>query len=275
MSILSAIAGKKRERLYAARTQAPLADLRSRISDIEPARDFPAAVRRGEGPIRFITEIKKGSPSRGVIRERFDPLAIARIYEEKAVDAISVITEEDFFSGSLRYLAPVRQVTTRPLLRKDFLIDEYQIYESRASGADAVLLIAALLSRSQAGEYLHLCRELGLGVLFEVHDHEELETAMLVNAGIIGINNRSLKTLKVDIETTFILKQEITGDRIVVSESGIKIRDDVLRVSDAGIDAVLVGTSLMESPDIGRKLDELRGNLQARSAANAYIKEDP
>jgi indole-3-glycerol phosphate synthase len=260
MSILDVITEKKRERLSFAKGRVPLRELKSKIPDAGKPRDFRGAISRGKGPIRLIAEIKQASPSRGAIRRDFDLLAIARIYEEKKVDAISVLTEEDFFSGDLEFIPSVRQAVTRPVLRKDFIFDEYQIYESRAYGADAILLIASLLDMTMAGEYLHLCSELGLSVLFEVHGSDELEKALRLNADIIGINNRDLETLTVDLETTFVLRKEIPPDRTVVSESGIRTRGDIIRLQDAGLDAVLIGTSLMESQDISRKIDELMGS---------------
>jgi indole-3-glycerol phosphate synthase len=262
MSILDTIVGKKRERLGVAKGRVPLRELRGRVPGMEKPRDFKSGVRRGEGRIRLIAEIKKASPSKGLIREAFDALNIARIYEEKAVNAISVLTEEDFFSGDLCYVPEVKKVATRPLLRKDFIFDEYQIYESRAWGADAILLIAALLEKGQAGEYLDLAKELGLSVLFEVHNLEELEMALRVDADIIGINNRNLKTLSVELNTTLVLKKDVPPGKIVVSESGIKTREDVMRLEDKGVDAILVGTTFMESTDIGKKIDELRGDLK-------------
>jgi indole-3-glycerol phosphate synthase len=207
--------------------------------------------------IKLIAEIKKASPSKGIVRRDFDHLSIARIYEEKAVNAVSVLTEEDFFQGSLAFLPEVKNVLTKPVLRKDFIFDEYQIYESRAYEADAILLIASILDRNQAVEYLHLAGELGLSVLFEVHDFKELETALVTGSDIIGINNRDLKTLKIDINTTFNLKKEISPNKIVVSESGIKTREDVKKLEDSGIDAMLIGTSFMEAEDIGKKIDGL------------------
>ncbi|HAM53121.1 MAG TPA: indole-3-glycerol phosphate synthase TrpC [Nitrospiraceae bacterium] len=258
MSILTKIVEKKRERLDYAKGKIPLHELKSRILDMEEPRDFTKAIKSSGERIKFIAEIKKASPSRGIIRENLDLLKIARIYQEKAVDAVSVITEEDFFSGNLNFILPVKQTVAKPILRKDFIFDEYQIYESGAGGADALLLIAALLEGAQAEEYLHLSRELHLSVLFEVHNHDELEKALNLDAGIIGINNRDLNTLAVDINTTFLLKKEIPSDKISVSESGIKTRNDVVRLEHAGIDAVLIGTSLMEAMDIGAKIDELR-----------------
>ena len=192
-----------------------------------------------------------------MIRRDFNPVAIAKIYEEKKVNAVSILTEEDYFQGNLFYLSKGRKVLTKPLLRKDFIFDEYQIYESRAYEADAVLLIAALLEKNQAVEYLHLAEELGMSVLFEVHDFKELEMALSVGTGIIGINNRNLKTLNVDINTTFHLRKEIPPGKIVVSESGIRTSGDVRRLAGGGIDAMLIGTSFMEADDISGKIEEL------------------
>jgi indole-3-glycerol phosphate synthase len=260
MGILDEIVSKKKERLGIAKSGVPLKGIKSRIADAGKPRDFRSAIKRNpDEKINLIAEIKKASPSKGVIRENFDPLEIASIYEKKA-DAISVLTEEDFFQGRLEFISAVKTITTIPLLRKDFIFDEYQIYESRANEADAILLIAAILSKNQAEEYLHLAGELGLSVLFEVHDLKELEMALSVNAEIIGINNRDLKTLKIDLNNTFKIKKEIPSDKIVVSESGIKTRDDIVRLESAGIDAVLIGTSFMEAKDIGKKIEELFGS---------------
>ncbi|MDO8747190.1 MAG: indole-3-glycerol phosphate synthase TrpC [Thermodesulfovibrionales bacterium] len=258
MGILDEIVSKKKERLENAKSGVPLKDIKSRIADAGKPRDFTSAIKRNHiEKIKLIAEIKKVSPSKGVIRKEFDPVKIAAIYEKKQAGAISVLTEEDFFQGRLEFIRKVKKITTKPLLRKDFIFDEYQIYESRANKADAILLIAAILSKNQAEEYLHLAGELGLSVLFEVHDLKELEIALSVNAEIIGINNRDLKTLKIDLNNTFKIKKEIPSDKIVVSESGIKTRDDILRLESAGIDAVLIGTSFMEAKDIGKKIDEL------------------
>jgi len=259
MSLLKTIVEKKRERLNNSKMRIPLREIKSRASESEEPRNFKAAIRREAGPIRFIAEIKKASPSKGIIREDFDPVAIASLYEKKAVDAVSILTEEDYFQGKLEYLLMVKRVVRKPLLRKDFIFNEYQIYESRAYEADAILFIASLLDKNQAREYLSLAEEIGLSALFEVHDFKELEIALLINAQIIGINNRKLETLQIDMNTTFELKKEIPPDKIVVSESGIKTREDVKRLQDTGIDSVLIGTALMEAPDIGRKIDELMG----------------
>jgi indole-3-glycerol phosphate synthase len=263
MGILDEIVSRKSERLNTVKARLSLGEIRARINDSEKSRDFAAAIKRSpQEPVKLIAEIKGASPSKGVIREGFDPVSIARIYEEENVHAVSILTEEDYFKGSLSFLSDARRVLSKPVLRKDFIIDEYQIYESRANGADAILLIAALLGKNQALEYLHLADELGLSVLFEIHDFKELEMALMVDSKIIGINNRNLKTLRVDINTTFALRKEIPSGRIVVSESGIRTRDDVRKMQEAGIDAMLIGTALMESPDISQKLVELMGKIR-------------
>ncbi len=261
MNVLATIMQKKAERLANSKSIVSLQELKRTIADAaNEARDFKSALSAGKGEIRLIAELKKASPSKGMIRPVFDPAEIAALYERKHVSAISVLTEEDFFQGSLSYLRTTRNVASKPILRKDFIFDAYQIYESKAHRADALLLIAAALERDQAQEYLHLAGELRLGVLFEVHNEEDLEKALLVKAEIIGINNRDLTTLKIDLSTTLRLKKEIPEDRIVVSESGIRNRDDVVALMDAGVAAVLVGTSLMAAKDIGGKIDELMGN---------------
>ncbi|MGD0282080.1 MAG: indole-3-glycerol phosphate synthase TrpC [Dissulfurispiraceae bacterium] len=260
MDVLTTIITKKAVRLSHAKSSVSMQELKNIIRNADnDARDFRSALSAGRGEIRLIAELKKASPSRGLIRPGFDHVAIASLYESKPVSALSVLTEEDFFQGSLSYLRTVREVASKPVLRKDFIFDDYQIYESKAHGADALLLIAALLERNQAQEYLHLAGELNLGVLFEVHNEEDLEKALMVKADILGINNRDLKTLKIDLSTTLRLKKDIPADRIVVSESGIRNRDDVVTLMDAGISAVLVGTSLMAAKDIGAKIDELMG----------------
>lgn len=259
MGILDTIVARKKERLSAARLQRSLSDLKSIVRDLGEPRDFLAAVRRGDGPIKLIAEIKKASPSKGLIRSDFDHRAIASVYEQRAADAISVLTEEDFFQGRLEFLPDVSRITTKPLLRKDFIFDAYQVYEARAARADALLLMASILDKNQAGDLLHLAGELGLSVLFEIHDPVELDMALWIGAPVIGINNRNLKTLQINIETTYRLKSQIPRGTIVISESGIRTREDVMKIESAGLDAMLIGTSLMESPDIAARLRELTG----------------
>ncbi len=259
MSILRKIVEQKKERLSSAKSKTPLARLRSMLKEADNPRAFTSAVKRESEQMRFIAEIKKASPSQGVIRQHFDHREIALIYEDRKADAVSVLTEEDFFQGSLEYLPEVKKIVTMPLLRKDFIIDEYQLFEARAFGADAVLLIAAILDLHQAEEYYALTRELGMAAIFEIHNEKELETGLAIQAPIIGINNRDLTTLRTDISTTARLKKELPHDCIVISESGIQNRDDVIVLDQSGVDAILVGTCLMESPDIGKKIDRLRG----------------
>jgi indole-3-glycerol phosphate synthase len=262
MGILHEIVSKKKQRLRDMQVSVPLRELKSKITDIQTPRDFRTAVKRSlDENIKLIAEIKKASPSKGIIREKFDHISIAQIYDKKHVHAVSVLTEEDFFMGSLSFLPEVKKITSKPVLRKDFIVDEYQIYETRVNSADAILLIAAILEKNQAAEYLNLAGELGLSVLFEVHDYKELEMALLIACDIIGINNRNLKTLQIDLNTTLTLMREIPTGKIVVSESGIKSRTDVQKLQNIGVDALLIGTSFMEAEDIGKKIDELTGSM--------------
>ncbi len=259
MNLLNIIIDKKREMLKINRKKLSLADVRRRAEESERARDFSKAIVRSSGqPIRLIAEIKRASPSKGIIKHDFDLEKITEIYREKEVDAISVLTEEEYFQGSLDYITSVKGICKCPVIRKDFIFDEYQIYEARAYGADAILLIAAILSRSQADELLHLSKELGIDVLFEIHNLKELDMAIYLNCKIIGINNRNLNTLEINLNTTLNIIKDIDEDRIVVSESGINTREDVLLLEKAGADAILVGTSIMQSDDIGIKIDMLR-----------------
>ena len=259
MGILQKIIERKKERLHSVKTRVSFSEIKSMASEIKKRKDFKTAVKRANGRIRLIAEIKKASPLQGVIRKDFDPLRIASVYDKKNVDAISVLTEEDYFQGELEYLERVDAITNKPILRKDFIFDEYQIYESKAYRANAILLIASVLDRNQAEDYFHLANELDLLVLFEVHDFKELELALMIDADIIGINNRDLKTLSVDLNTTLKLKNEVPPHKVIVSESGIKTREDVLKLENAGVDAILVGTVLMKADDIERKIDELMG----------------
>jgi len=262
MGILSEIVSRTKERVKDRKARVSLRDIKSMIGDVEKPMDFTTAIKRHSNEnIKLIAEIKRASPSKGIIRTDFDHLSIARIYEKKRVSAVSVLTEEDFFRGNLSFLSEVRKVLTKPLLRKDFICDVYQIYESRAHGADAILFIATILDKNQAREYLHISAELGLHVIFEVHDFKELEMALFINSTVIGINNRDLKTLSVDIHKTFELKREIPPEKIIISESGIETREDVKKLEDEGIDALLIGTALIEADDIGKKIDEFAGHV--------------
>jgi indole-3-glycerol phosphate synthase len=236
-----------------------------RAASATSARDFASAISLPGKPgneIRIIAEVKKASPSRGVIRENFKPLAIAREYEAAGAAAVSVLTDEKYFQGSLEDLTLIKEDLILPVLRKDFIVDPYQIYESRDAGADAVLLIAAALPPLGPGGLqglLNLTESLGMAALVEVHDEAELETALSSGARIIGINNRDLKTFQIDINTTVRLAPLIPDDRIIVSESGIKSHYDVARLKEAGVSAFLIGEALMREKDVAGKLKELRG----------------
>ncbi|MDE2998248.1 MAG: indole-3-glycerol phosphate synthase TrpC [Gemmatimonadota bacterium] len=209
--------------------------------------------------IALIAEIKKASPSKGVIREDFDPVAIGRAYEKNGAAAISVLTDERYFQGSDASLSAVSEAVQLPILRKDFVVDPYQIHEARTIGADAILLIVSALSKRELPEMLAVCRELELDALVEVHTREEASMALDAGADLVGVNNRDLNTFETDLRTTFDLIEHLRGDPVVVSESGIETRDDVGRLQDAGVDAVLVGEHLMRRPDVGRKLRALLG----------------
>ena len=255
--ILERIVADNMPELEARKSCRPLAELRSIALEQSPPLDLATAIC-GER-IRLIAEVKKASPSRGVIRHDFQPVTIARTYASNGASAISVLTEARYFQGSLDYLSDIRKAlgNRTPLLRKDFIHDPYQIYESRAYGADSLLLIVAILSQLQLEELLGLSHELGMSCLVEIHNEAEMETAHRSQARIIGINNRDLNTFTLDITTTERLRPLILPDRIVVSESGIKDRSDIERMSQLGIDAVLVGESLMTAPDIAARMKEL------------------
>ena len=256
--ILDEIITSKKRELVETKRRKPFADVRSAAADSEPTRGFEK-VLAGGGDIRLIAEVKKASPSKGVIREDFDPAAIARSYEESGASCISVLTEKKYFQGALDYLDTIRRVVGVPLLRKDFIIDEYQIFEARAAGADAILLIASCLEKSQIADYLGLARSIGLDALVEVHTHKELDRALVAGATLVGINNRDLGTFMVNLQTTLDMLKDIPKDRIIVSESGIKTRENVVKLQEAGVHAVLVGESLMREEDPGKKVKELLG----------------
>jgi len=261
MGIIDEIIGKRRIRLAKAMREASLDEVRRAAEAMPPALDFRSAITRKEakGPIRLIAELKKASPSRGLIRPEFDPSEVARAYSSRA-SALSVLTEEDYFQGRLEYIAKARAAAPAlPILRKDFIVHEYQVYEARAAGADAILLICMALDDKLASDLLCLAGELGLAVLFEVHDRDELKRAIKLGAPIIGINNRDLRSLSTRLDTTFELLADIPKGRTVVSESGIATRDDVKKLEKAGVDAMLIGTAFMKAKNISSKVDELMG----------------
>ena len=257
MTILDEILAHKRVELDALRRRVPPAELAERAAAAPPPRGFRRALLGG-GP-RVIAELKRRSPSRGEIRADFDPVAIARAYEAGGAAALSVLTDERFFGGSLAVLTAVRAVTQLPLLRKDFLIDAYQIDEARAAGADAVLLIVAALTAAELARLLEHARGLGLDALVEVHDEAELDAAKGVGADLIGINNRDLRSFVTDLGVTERLARRVPEGVLVVAESGIHGPADVARLTRAGAGAFLVGESLMREPDPGLALRRLLG----------------
>lgn len=261
--ILKKIISHKKVELAAMKASRPLVEVQARLADLEDQpRGFEQALRNaGEsGWTPIIAEVKKGSPSKGLIRADFDAVEIAAGYENNGATCLSVLTDEHFFLGHLSYLALIREQVRLPLLRKDFILDPYQIYEARAAGADAILLIAAMLDLHQLRDFQALARELYLDVLLEVHDEKELESGLATDCTLIGINNRDLRTFVCDLATTERLARIIPADRLIVTESGINNRDDIIRLQQAGAGAFLIGESLMREPDIGLKLQELLGN---------------
>jgi indole-3-glycerol phosphate synthase len=255
--ILDEIVAHKKQELELSQRNLPLAELRRIALAAPPPLDFASALR-GDG-IKLIAEVKKASPSRGVIRTDFDPVEIARIYARNGASAISVLTESKYFKGSLNHLKDIKAALDKrlPLLRKDFIFDPYQIYESRAYGADSLLLIVAILSSWKLARLISLTRQLGMECLLEVHNEAELEIALKSSARIIGVNNRDLSTFVVDVNTTRRLRPLIPADKIVVSESGIKYRSDMKKLRKWGVDAVLIGEALMSAPDIAARMKEL------------------
>jgi indole-3-glycerol phosphate synthase len=256
--ILDEIISNKKEELAETKRRIPFPELKATISGAEPVRGFERALAEGKD-IRLIAEVKKASPSKGVIRGDFDPVEIAKTYARAGAACVSVLTESRYFQGKLEYLRAIRNAVSAPLLRKDFIIDEYQIFEARAAGADAMLLIAACLEQRQIEDFLGRAKELGLDVLVESHTYKELDRSLRAGASLVGINNRDLSTFAVSLQTTLDLLKDVPEDRIVVSESGIKTRDDVLLLRKSGVDAILVGESLMREKDMGKKVKQLLG----------------
>jgi len=257
-TILDQIVAAKREEVARAKAQTPEAVLRGRLADAPAVRDFLAALSAGP-PIRLIAEVKKASPSKGVIRADFNPVEIARTYERHGVSCLSVLTDRPFFQGSLDDLRQVRRAVGLPVLRKDFIIDPYQVLEARAAGADAVLLIAECLDDELLKRLHDAIVDLGMTPLVELYEPANLPRVLRIGARLVGINNRDLRTFRTDLDHTLQLRREIPADRVVVGESGIRSRQDAARLEAAGVQAMLVGETLMASPDIGAAVDRLLG----------------
>jgi indole-3-glycerol phosphate synthase len=259
-TILDKIIAHKREELKEVKGLKSFDELNDEILALPPSAEYFYRALSKKGGVNIIAEVKKGSPSKGIICHDFDPVRIARQYEEAGASAISVLTDEKFFFGSLEYLKDIRAAVSLPLLRKDFIIDEYQIYEAKAAGANAILLIAAVLETGAIEEFLDLTHSLGMDALLEVHNSEELEKALATKANIIGINNRNLNDFSVDLNTTKELARTIPDDKVKVSESGIHTRADIDFLLSCGVNSFLIGESLVKNGAIEEKLNELSGN---------------
>jgi indole-3-glycerol phosphate synthase len=257
--ILNRILARKAEEIAERSARLPLAELRARVADQPDTRGFAAALEScvEAGRAAVIAEIKKASPSKGVIRADFDPVAIAQSYQRGGASCLSVLTDVDFFQGADAHLQQVRAACGLPLLRKDFTIDAYQVYEARVIGADCILLIAAALDDETLMDLALLAADLDLDVLVEVHDGDEMERALEIPAPLIGINNRNLRSFEVSLETSVNLRRKVPAERLLVSESGIATREDVAHLRTAGIHAFLVGEAFMRATDPGSELQRL------------------
>ena len=260
--ILQRIVAVKRTEVAAAKAVISLADIEKAAHAATPARDFASALRAkiAAGKPAVISEIKKASPSKGVLREHFDPAVIAASYEQHGAACLSVLTDQQFFQGDLAHLKAARAACELPALRKDFMIDPYQIYEARAAGADCILLIVAALTLEQMRELESVAFSLGLAVLVEVHDGDELDIALKLKTPLLGINNRNLRTFETKLGTTLGLLERIPADRLVVTESGILKRDDVALMRARNVHAFLVGEAFMRAQDPGAELQRLFGD---------------
>lgn len=255
MTVLDRILAHKAEELAGRRRRRPLHEVRAAAENAAPTRGFAAAVKRRKPAV--IAEMKKASPSRGLIRDRFDPTAIAASYESAGAACLSVLTDETFFQGGDAHLVEAKAAVGLPVLRKDFVIDEYQVFEARDLGADCILLIAAVLDPERIASFSEIAAELGLDTLVEVHSARELDDALRSEPALLGINNRDLRTFDTSLETTLSLLAQVPEGTTVVTESGIRTREDVGRMRDAGVDAFLVGEAFMRASDPGCALREL------------------
>ena len=258
IKMLDEIVEKTKERLIESKKNKSLDEIKEEVQKMEITNDFPFKKALSEDEISIIAEVKRASPSKGLIAEDFDYLAIAKEYEEAGASAISVLTEPYFFKGSNDYLKEISQCVSIPILRKDFVIDEYMIWEAKALGASAVLLIVSILSIVELKKFLDLAHDLGLSAIVETHDGDEIRTALNVGAEIIGVNNRDLTNFTVDIENSINLRRCVSGDVIFISESGIKTPEDVRRLKENNVDAVLIGETLMKSDDKKSMISELK-----------------
>ncbi len=261
--ILDDILERKRQEVQAAQQHLSLRDLKQRVSKYQSERSFKDALTDGN-TIHLISELKRKSPSKGMLRERFDPVALAQEMQEAGAHALSVLTDEHFFGGSLDFLRTVKQFTDIPALRKDFIIDPYQIYQAAAYQADAILLLVCALNDEQLNEYIRLAASLGMDALVEIHADDELQRAIDAEAQIIGINHRDLKTFEMDMQLSERLMGRMPAGKVIVAESGIHTAADVARMQDLGAHALLIGESLMVAENVGNKIQELFGAIWAQ-----------
>lgn len=257
-TILDQIVATTREETARRKAETSESELRDALSDAPPTRDFFAPLAAGP-PIKLIAEVKKASPSKGIIRKNFDPVAIARTYEANGASCISVLTDEHYFQGSLDYLRQIRAAVSLPLLRKDFVLDTYQLVEARLAGADAVLLIAECLDDCNLRKLHNEAIELGLVPLIEFYEPENASRVVEAGAALIGVNNRDLRTFKVDLQHTIRMREQLPDEVVLVGESGIRGCEDARLLESAGVDAMLVGEHLMANPDIGLAVCQLLG----------------
>ena len=261
MNILDKIVARKHEEVALAKRHISLADLQRKLENVPETRGFLKALQtqvNAQKPA-VIAEVKKASPSKGIISPNFDPIMAAKRYEQSGASALSVLTDRDFFQGDDAYLEKIKQHVALPLLRKDFMVDEYQIYQSRYLGADCILLIVACLTDQQLSEYYALAGVLDMDALIEVHDEQEMHRALALSPRLLGVNNRNLKTFEVDIQTTLTLKQMAPADSLLVAESGLHTQQDIQIIMSHGVSSFLVGEAFMKTDDPGKALSELFG----------------
>jgi len=257
--ILLEIIEHKKQEVETLKKEWPINRLKERAAAAVPVRDFESALRRGSGPLKLLAEIKAASPSAGTIRESFDPAEVAMLFEHAGASAISVLTDFKYFCGLARHLQAAKQATTLPVLRKDFTIDEYQLYESRAIGADAILLMAQVLEKEHYKDLLQQAYEMGLHVLAEGHTAGQIEFLVEIGARVIGINNRDFDTMTVALNHTLLNRHLVPSDRVLVSQSGMFTREDIVPIDELGVDAIQVGTSIMQEEDMRGQVDRLLG----------------